>query len=297
LNQLKESRSPMYDQAMKYIAFRFDIDTHKCIQVGVPNLIRLATELDTPFTFFINMGRGTSRRNVIKKIFFPGNGSTTLKTQKLSNLNKLGLWNYLVMALVNPRVGASHPNIIRKLDAAGHEIGLHGGSNHGLWQNESHNWEKERFLEEVNSALNSLARLIGKIPAGFSSPGWQGSEKLHSILESLGFLYVADAHGQNLTSITHAEASTSLLQVPTNILGKSGGIAYLENLRAREMDDKAILNDFSTQLNGKSLAIVYDHPYFAGIRELPILKEMVGLARSKGFQVVTLETLVKNSNI
>jgi hypothetical protein len=108
---------------------------------------------------------------------------------------------------------------------------------------------------------------------------------------------VADLHGQNLTSITHAEAATKLLQVPTNILGKSGGIAYLENLRAQEMDDEAILNDFSTQLNGKSLAIVYDHPYFAGIRELPILKAMVGLARSKGFQVVTLETLVKNSNI
>ena len=70
MNQLNESRGPKDDQAMKYIAFRFDIDTHKCIQVGVPNLIRLATELDTPFTFFINMGRGTSRRNVIKKFFF-----------------------------------------------------------------------------------------------------------------------------------------------------------------------------------------------------------------------------------
>jgi hypothetical protein len=120
---------------------------------------------------------------------------------------------------------------------------------------------------------------------------------LHSILESLGFLYVADAHGKNLTSIKYAEAATSLLQVPTNILGKSGGIGYLENLRAREMDDEAILNDFSIQLNEKSLAIVYDHPYYAGIRELPILKAMIGLARSKGFQVVTLETLVKNSNI
>ena len=63
------------------------------------------------------------------------------------------------------------------------------------------------------------------------------------------------------------------------------------------MDDQAILKDFSSQLDRRSLAVVYDHPYYAGIRELRMLVAMVGLARSKGFQVVTLETLAKSSNI
>ena len=282
---------------MKYISFRFDVDTHKCIQAGIPNLIHLAKELDVPFTFFINMGRGTSRRSFIKKIFSPGNGSTASSTKKLSNLNKLGLWDYLVMALANPRVGASHPDIIQALDAAGHEVGLHGGSNHGRWQNESRDWEKQKLLGEINPALDSLVRWLGKKPVGFSSPGWQGSDELYGILESLGFLYVADAHGESIKSITHVQAVSNLLQVPTNILGEPGGIAYLENLRARGMDDQAILKDFSSQLDRRSLAVVYDHPYYAGIRELRMLVAMVGLARSKGFQVVTLETLVKSSNI
>ena len=116
---------------MKYFCFRFDVDTPKCIQTGIPNLIGLSKELDVPFTFFVNMGRGTSRWSFIKKIFSPRNNSTTDSTQKLSNLNKLGLWNYLFMALANPKVGNSYPGIIQSLEKAGHEVGLHGGSNHG----------------------------------------------------------------------------------------------------------------------------------------------------------------------
>ena len=282
---------------MKYFCFRFDVDTPKCIQTGIPNLIGLSKELDVPFTFFVYMGRGTSRWSFIKKIFSPRNNSTTDSTQKLSNLNKLGLWNYLFMALANPQVGNSYPGIIQSLEKAGHEVGLHGGSNHGEWQNESHAWKKQKFLEEVVLALDSLTRCLKKKPVGFSSPGWQGSNNLHGILESLGFLYVADAHGENLKDITHARYASNLLQVPTNILGEPGGIAYLEILRARRIDDSAILKDFSSKLNDRPFAVIYDHPYYAGIRELPMLKAMVGLVRSKGFQVVTLSTLVGNSNL
>ena len=281
---------------MKYFCFRFDVDTPKCIKSGVPNLISLSKELDVPFTFFINMGRGTSRWSFIKKkISFNGN-STPHRTLKLSNLKKLGLWDYFFMAVMNPQVGNTHPDIIQALKKADHEVGLHGGSNHGEWQNESHTWGRKKILEEVMPALDSLIAYLGQRPLGFSSPGWKGSNDLNAVLESLGFHYVADAHGENLKNITYAQNAPNLLQVPTNILG-DGGIAYLENLRGRNINDNAILKDFSSKLDERFFAVLYDHPYYAGIQELSMLKMMIDLVRSKGFQIVTLKTLAEKTNL
>ena len=281
---------------MKYFCFRFDVDTPKCIKKGVPNLISLSKKLDVPFTFFINMGRGTSRWSFIKKIIPFGSKSIPHTTLKLSNLKKLGLWDYLIMALFNPQVGNSHPDIIKSLKNAGHEVGLHGGSNHGEWQNESHSWGNQKFFKEIIPALNSLTKFLGERPLGFSSPGWCGSNDLNTILESLDFYYVADAHGENLKTITYAQNASNLLQITTNILG-NGGVAYLENLRAKKMDDQAILNDFSSKLEKRTFAVLYDHPYYAGIQELPMLKMMIDIVKSKGFQIVTLKTLTEKRNL
>ncbi|MEE3252941.1 MAG: polysaccharide deacetylase family protein [Nitrospinota bacterium] len=277
---------------MKYFCFRFDVDTTKCIKEGVPNLIRLSKKLDLPFTFFINMGRGTSRWSLIKKKLSFGSKLIAKTAPKLSNLKKLGLWDYLLMALINPQVGNSYPDIIKSLKKAGHEVGLHGGLNHGEWQNESHNWEKQKFVNEITPALDSLTKFLGEKPMGFSSPGWCGSKDLNTILESLDFHYVADAHGENLEKITFAQNDSKLLQIPTNILG-DGGVAYLENLRARNMNDNTILKEFSSKLDKQFFAVLYDHPYYAGIQELPLLERMIDLVRSKGFQIVTLKTLVE----
>ena len=281
---------------MKYFCFRFDVDTPKCIKKGVPNLINLSKKLDVPFTFFINMGRGTSRWSFIKKIIPFGSKSITHTILKLSNLKKLGLWDYFIMALFNPQVGNSHPHIIKSLKKAGHEVGLHGGSNHGEWQNESHSWGNQKIFKEIIPALNSLTKFLGERPLGFSSPGWCGSNDLNTILESLDFYYVADAHGENLKTITYAQNASNLLQIPTNILG-NGGVAYLENLRAKKMDDQAILNDFSSKLEKRTFAVLYDHPYYAGIQELPMLKMMIDIVKSKGFQIVTLKTLTEKRNL
>jgi len=281
---------------MKYFCFRFDVDTPKCIKKGVPNLIRLSKNLDVPFTFFINMGHGTSRWSFIKKLLPLRSKPIAQTAKKLSNLKKLGFWDYFLMALINPKVGDSHPDIIKSLKKAGHEVGLHGGSNHGAWQNESHSWEKQKFFKEITPALDSLTKILGEKPIGFSSPGWCGSDELNTILESLNFGYVADAHGENLKKINATNNMSKLLQVPTNILG-DGGVAYLENLRAKNMNDNAILKDFSFRLDERFFAVVYDHPYYAGTQELIMIEKMVDLARSKGFQIVTLKTLVENRSL
>ena len=115
---------------------------------------------------------------------------------------------------------------------------------------------------------------------------------MHSILESLGFKYVADLHGDVFDEIKKARSVSNLFQVPTNILGEPGGVGYIENLRARGMGDKFILKDFESKLKKRKIAVVYEHPSYAGIKELPMVEKMIRSAQSMGFRITTLRDIV-----
>ena len=62
-----------YDNAVMEIiyekmVFRFDIDTHKCIRDGVPNLLELFDKYNVPFGFFLNTGKSISLKESIKSM-------------------------------------------------------------------------------------------------------------------------------------------------------------------------------------------------------------------------------------
>ena len=280
----------------RYFCFRFDVDTHRCVRRGVPNLIELGSRIDAPFTFFVNMGRAVSRTRLLRG---RGGSSPTRVAAKLPTRVKLGAWDSLVAAVLNPPVGTGSPHILRAAIDAGHEVGLHGGANHAEWQAEAHRWTADRVRDQVALARAALEAVIGHEPAGFASPGWNSPDPLPSILQQLGFRYMADLHGPATEPkegeagggevVTSVPGADRLVSVRTAITAEPGGVAYLENLRARGLDAPAIRADFRDRLQQAGrLAVVYDHPYFAGIQELELVAEMVELARDMGFRPVRL---------
>jgi len=266
----------------KVICFRFDVDTYLCASKGVKNLVALAEKLSIKFTFFYNMGRGIHHKSFLVK---KTRGDTSPTADKLSNLYKLGILGYLRTALLNPYVGKSYPLLILSAEKAGHEIGLHGGRNHGDWMANANAWPESRIKGEVKWGLSELHRLGINSISSFSSPGWQGTGHLHNILRQNGFSVVADEHGHGLETVTiMGSADRFLYSVPTNLLGEPGGIGYIENMRAQNMTNKEMLNKFQYDLNNVTkLAVLYDHPYYSGIYELAILESMINTARELGF--------------
>ena len=61
------------------------------------------------------------------------NKSHNNATIKLSTLTKLGLKNYIITLLLNPKL-RKYKNKINILVNSNNEIGLHGGKNHATWQ-------------------------------------------------------------------------------------------------------------------------------------------------------------------
>ncbi|MBX3022830.1 MAG: polysaccharide deacetylase family protein [Bdellovibrionales bacterium] len=272
--------------ASKIFALRFDIDTPKCLSEGVPPLIDLAERLGMQFTFFLNVGRSVSLGNFVKNKLsgarFPSPHEE--RVVALSARAKLGLRDYLYTALINPNIGPSYPKIVERL-AKSQELGLHGGRNHDLWHHGVSTWSVQKLENEIEWSLSWLRRM-GVQPAGFSAPGWAEHPDLPRVLERQGFRYRADRHG---SEAIWGQREGGLINVGTNMTGEPGGVAYFEHQRALGKTTSQVLADFEQRLQrSPGYAVVYDHPYYAGLREIDTLEAVLRHVRECGYRIVTL---------
>lgn len=272
------------------IVFRFDIDTHVCIRDGVSALIQLASKYNVHFNFFLNTGRAISFWSSLKSLLDKHNKSDT--APHLSAFQKLGFYEYLYTALINPKLISYKAQILTLLES-NHEVGLHGGKNHELWAKKIHYMD----FQSINNELKEALSLIHKIKPdynieGFASPCWQNTEILNDVLIALGFRYAADIH--TLDHNLPIQYYKTLPCIPTNLTGEPGGIAYFEYCRAKRMTDQEIIDDFFSKImNQKNFSVVYDHPYFVGKYEIPLLEKLIVLSREKGFTITTLGNILQ----
>lgn len=276
---------------MKLCCFRFDADTHACVSQGMPRLVELGDRLGARFTFFVNMGRAFDPRVTARKALgrvFRGR-ERHASASSLSAAYKLGWRESLRAAVFNPRAGRSDPAALRGAARSGHEVGLHGGRNHAGWERLAHTWDEDRLHQEVQTGRRWLEE--SGIEAGvtaFASPAWNSPAGLRRVLPACGFHVLADTYDGTREDV--AVIGGHLLSVPTNVTAVPGSSAgYLEAMHQRGWDARQIARDFRRQLTRKEhLAVVYDHPFFAGIHALDQVGELVRVALDEGFQVETV---------
>jgi peptidoglycan/xylan/chitin deacetylase (PgdA/CDA1 family) len=274
----------------KVVCFRFDVDTYPCAARGVPNLVALARSYDAKFTFYFNMGRAI---HVPSLLFGRKSKPATERAAKLGNMRKLGALGYVHTALFNPCVGSSFPANIVEAHREGHEVGLHGGRNHGEWMSNAHSWSEQKVGDELDWGIARLAEAGIDDVHSFSSPGWQAPECLHAALAHRGFTSVADIHGHGEHEIYRSpHVEQDLYCLPTNILGEPGGVGYIEHLRASTGTRQSMLKKFASDLERTAQpAVLYDHPFYAGIHELDFVDSMLKLVHDAGYVAARLDEL------
>jgi peptidoglycan/xylan/chitin deacetylase (PgdA/CDA1 family) len=270
---------------MKYCCFRFDVDTHACVTRGMPPLLDLAASLGVKFTFFVNMGRAFDRAITLRKA-----ARRMLRrdnARQISAAAKLGLFDSAVAAALNPKAGAIAPDILRAAQKAGHEIGLHGGRNHARWEHYAQSWTADRVRDEVASSLRAMKESGITCITSFASPAWNSPACLQQVLPFLGFDTIADTYDATEENITQMG---TLSAIPTNITPGPGRAGYFETMRMNGIERGAVVAHFKEQLSTKrSLAVVYDHPFFAGIHAIDLLRDTIKAAGECGFKVCTIK--------
>lgn len=280
-----------YPFPVQQIAFRFDIDTHKCIRDGVPNILKFASENQVKFTFFINMGKSVSRFEMLKNMICKKSTDEIHSKENpisLSAYRKLGIRDYIQIVLFNPSI-KNYKSQIRSIVDNGHEIGLHGGRNHQTWAEKSTKWTEEELKNEVMWGLSELKKILPDYkPEGFASPAWVHPAGLNNVLFQLGFKYCADSRsGGNEKFLSDPSLKFPL----TTLVGEPGGIALLEHLIAKGASQNSTVEEIVTMFRSKDNPIAYDHPYFAGVEGLPILTDIMRNLIEDGYQFQTISKI------
>jgi polysaccharide deacetylase family protein (PEP-CTERM system associated) len=84
-------------------------------------------------------------------------------------------------------VARHHPDLVRRIDQAGHEIGVHG-----YWHVRVHRLTRESFAQELDRALEALTPLVKQPIVGHRAPYFSiNGQSLWAIdvLQEKGFLY------------------------------------------------------------------------------------------------------------
>ena len=192
--------------------------------------------------------------------------------------------------MLNPSAGWSDPLALQNAVRSGHEIGLHGGRNHAHWEHSAHRWSEARLRHEIQWGLTRMERCRLPPPASFASPAWNSPAVLPRVLRSFGFQILADHYTLAWEEVSSLDG---LCSFPTNIHADGGSAGYLEAMQLRGCTTRQIIADFRRQLRARmNLAVVYDHPFFAGTHALNQVDAMVETALNEGFRVVTIREAV-----
>lgn len=274
---------------MKKIVFRFDIDTHKCIRDGVPNLLKLSRKYNVPFTFFLNTGKSISLGDSMRSLLKTDNTNHN-KGEMMSAMQKLGIVDYIYAAIVNPSIICYKRQICELLNS-NCEIGIHGGRNHAKWQNYALEWEQTKLTDEIDYAIDNIKKIKSDYTLkGFASPAWVHPDTLDKVLKKKGFLYCADYHGIGLNPVIINDKNKT---VGVNLLGEPGGVAFFENCRVKQYSTEQIINYVMEFIERHEVTVLYDHPYYAGVKEIDCISQIIEKIQiRKDINICTLEQLL-----
>jgi len=105
-------------------------------------------------------------------------------------------WRTLLSGSLLPArpVAGSFPDLLRKLVAAGHEVGVHGWD-HARWQDKLPALDAAEVHREVEQATATYRSAVGASPLGFAAPGWRCTAASLGAVDAAGFAYRSDTRG------------------------------------------------------------------------------------------------------
>jgi len=266
-------------------AFRLDVDSLICLEQGIPNLLRLGERHGVRFTFFVNMGRSFSWRHTIANVLRrkqdgrrAGPASTPVP-YKLSAASKLGRGGTLRTVVFNPRLGRRYRAALDLLHREGHELGLHGGSNHPAWQYRLDELGDDGLERLFRPAFEEFRDRYGH-PRGFASPGFRYNQAVLGLLDNEGFEYASDMAGEVPFRPGRRDGASrhTHFQVPVNVIGERRVPVIEQGLaRGQRRDDQRAL---AGEVQGESPSL------FGSDRKAPDLLHIASRNRVKAWHYV-----------
>src|SRR5262245_14947757 len=177
---------------MEELALKVDVDTYRGLAEGIPRMLDCLARRRVPASFYVAMGPDNSGK-AIRRVFTRRGFAT--KMLKSNALRLYGLRTALYGTLLPaPPIARSFPQVLRRIVADGHELGVHG-HDHVYWHDHAVSAREAEVAREVDAALAIFREIMGAEPAGFAAPGWQCGAAALAVIERGPFHYQSSTRG------------------------------------------------------------------------------------------------------
>ena len=195
------------------IALKVDVCNRRSLDEGVPGLVALLGEFGVSASFFVSFGPDNSGK-AIRRIFRRGFLKKMIRTRApvMYGYRTL-LYGTLLPA---PPVGESAPDLLRRLEDLGHEVGLHGYDHVG-WHDGLATMSETQVRASYLRGAELFARSLGHAPRFSGAAGWQVSATSLRAQEALGLAYASDCRDGSAFYPEVAGVRLSTLQLPTSL--------------------------------------------------------------------------------
>jgi peptidoglycan/xylan/chitin deacetylase (PgdA/CDA1 family) len=198
---------------MKLLGLRIDVDMARGLQVGVPRLMGLLGRLGVSATFFVPMGPDNSGRAIRRAV--EARGFVT-RMRRLRVVRRYGVSSLLRGVLVPATPFSRMGDRLRSLEAAGHEVGMHG-YDHFLWQDTVLRAARATVERWLRDGAASYTRSLGHPPALSAAPGWLCTEASLEVQDSLQLHLASDVRGRGPFMPVAGGATLRTPQLPTTL--------------------------------------------------------------------------------
>ncbi len=269
----------------KTIGIRVDVDFEIGLTKGVPFLLDYFSTQGIGASFYVTMGPDGFRHNR-QRVKSHGYIKRLLAFNPLNIITKFGMSYLAKQFLGHPgNVGADHPEILRRISAEGHELGVHG-YDHFWWAENIWISKADAIKREMEKGLGALKQTAGIEANVWASPNWRCSLASLQFVDRYGFPYGADSRGVSPFFPVIGDWRGSTIQLPITLPCLHEVRGYLDTA-----DRQAIINDFVSHVTD-TFNIWCIHDYYEGILERELfsmaLKELI----SSGYRLVPIKELL-----
>ncbi len=268
------------------VAIKVDVDTHVGAREGIPRLASIFREAGLRASFFVTMGPDRSGRAILRVLTRKGFLRKMLRTRAASTY---GLRTILSGTLLPSRlVGSAFPDLLRSLEAEGHEVGPHGWD-HVRWHDGLASMDALEAREEFEKGLRAVRSALGRVPEGSAAPGWQCTATSLRIQDDLGLVYHSDTRGICPYLPTAGGEAFRAPEIPTTLPTLD------EVLGTAEAAREGLVEFFDRRLGEGRLNVLTVHAETEGMAHAAFFEGLLRRWRARGADFVRLRDVARRA--
>lgn len=266
------------------VGLRCDVDFGIGLERGVPYILDVLKRRNLRATFYVTMGPDGFRQHSNRL------GSASYR-KRIRRMNPMGMIKafgpvYLARQALGIRgsVGVSHPDVLKRVVAEGHELGVHG-FDHYWWAENVFSADRAALKADMDRALDALENTTGQTASAWASPNWRCSADSLSLLDEFGFRYGADTRGRYAFTPDVPGYSGRLPQLPISL----PCLHEISDYR-NTIDAATIIEEFAGHVQpGYNVWCIHD--YYEGVLRREAFQGALDTLIRNGWSVVPIDVL------